>query len=281
MRLSTEIHDRDAAGFVHVYPVVSRRAQGVSIGINLNPNRACNWRCLYCQVEGLQRGAAPAIDLGLLEHELETFLHAVVNGDYMERHVPEESRRLNDVAFSGNGEPTTSKQFAECVTAVSGVLERFDLLGKLKLVLITNGSLVQRPEVQRGLAVLATGGGEVWFKLDAATRAGRQLLNDVDLPDARVEENLALCSLLCPTRLQTMALALDGEPPSEADQRAWLELVQRLLEQGVVLRDVLLYGLERKAFQPEAPRLSKLPTEWLEAFAQRIRALGLEVHVHP
>ena len=47
----------------YVYPVVSRRAGGVSIGINLNPNNACNWRCVYCQVPDLKRGAAPAIEL--------------------------------------------------------------------------------------------------------------------------------------------------------------------------------------------------------------------------
>ncbi len=61
--LSTTDHSRDGAGLSYVYPVVSRRAGGVSVGINLNTNNACNWRCIYCQVPDLVRGAAPPVDL--------------------------------------------------------------------------------------------------------------------------------------------------------------------------------------------------------------------------
>jgi hypothetical protein len=44
---------------------------------------------------------------------------------------------------------------------------------------------------------------------------------------------------------------------------------------------VHLYGLARPSLQPEAPRLQRLPADWLEALAQRLRALGLTVHVSP
>ena len=80
-------HSRDIAGLTYVYPVVSRRAGGVSIGINLNPNNACNWRCVYCQVPDLKRGSAPQLDLVKLEAELRTFLHEIVHGDFMQTHV--------------------------------------------------------------------------------------------------------------------------------------------------------------------------------------------------
>ena len=107
MRLSIEDHDRDSAQLVYVYPVLSRRAGGVSVGINLNPNNACNWRCVYCQVPDLVPGMAPDIDLARLESELAGFLRRVVHGDYLAKHVPEGmpegSRVLKDVAFSGNG----------------------------------------------------------------------------------------------------------------------------------------------------------------------------------
>jgi len=42
-QLTIHNHNRDSAGYAYVYPVVSRRAGGVSVGINLNPNNACNW----------------------------------------------------------------------------------------------------------------------------------------------------------------------------------------------------------------------------------------------
>src|SRR5512144_1968706 len=93
--LTTSDHSRGSAGLTYVYPVVSRRARGVSVGINLNTNNACNWRCIYCQVPGLVRGAAPPVDVALLERELRSFLTAVLHGDFLVRRVPPGMRRLN------------------------------------------------------------------------------------------------------------------------------------------------------------------------------------------
>ncbi len=281
MRLRTDDHAREGFGYAHVYPVVSRRSRGLSIGIDLNTNRACNWRCVYCQVPGLVRGAAPEVDPALVERELDDFLGRVLHGDWLEEHVPPGSRRLNDVALSGSGEPTSSPRFAEVVEAIGRVLERHTLLGEVKLVLITNGSLVHRPAVLRGIERMSALGGEVWFKLDCATRAGRQAVNDANVADARILENLELCARACPTRVQTIAFALDGEPPPEAELEAYVALLAALRARGVPIVDVLLYGLERPSHQPEAPRLSKLPREWLDALARRIEATGLTVQVHP
>ena len=63
-------HSRDSLALNYIYVVASRRAGGLSIGINLNTNNACNWRCIYCQVPDLRRGNAPQADLELLEREL-------------------------------------------------------------------------------------------------------------------------------------------------------------------------------------------------------------------
>src|SRR5574343_535906 len=166
--LTTENHSRNSAGLLYVYPVVSRRAGGVSIGINLNPNNACNWACVYCQVENLSRGGPPPIDLLRLERELGGFLDSVLHGDFMVNHVPAEARRLVDIAFSGNGEPTSAAEFDGAVACVIRVLERFGLREQLIVRLITNGSLLYRTNVQQGLRELAAAGGEVWFKIDRA-----------------------------------------------------------------------------------------------------------------
>jgi wyosine [tRNA(Phe)-imidazoG37] synthetase (radical SAM superfamily) len=279
--LTTKDHARDVAGYTYVYPVVSRRARGVSVGINLNTNRACNWRCVYCQVPGLVLGEAPPTDLSLLERELRAMLGDIVSGDYLVRHVPEESRRLNDVAFSGNGEPTSAKDFDQAVDVVGRVLSDLGLVGKVAVVLITNGSLIHRPGVLRGLEAMAALGGEVWFKLDSATEEGRARLNGTTISGARIRENLKRCAALCPTRLQTILVGMDGEGPSAQEQDAWLDFVRGLLEEGTPIRDVLLYGLERVSHQPEADRLFKLEPAVLEAFAERVRSLGLPVSVHP
>lgn len=275
--LTTSDHSRDSAGLVYVYPVVSRRAGGVSVGINLNPNNACNWRCVYCQVPELRRGAAPAVNLAQLDRELRGFLRELVHGDFMATRVPEGARRINDVALSGNGEPTSAKEFEQVIELVEGAMADFDLLGRIRIVLITNGSLVERPGVQRGVARMATLNGEVWFKLDRATREGMALVNGTRGSPARVARNLTTCAALCRTWLQTCVFAIDGSPPSDAERAAWLALVRSVLEGGTRLEGVLVYGLARPSLQPGAERLSNVPPQWLEAFRAEIEGLGLTV----
>ncbi|MDE2309305.1 MAG: radical SAM protein [Betaproteobacteria bacterium] len=277
--LKTSDHDRDSAGLRYVYAVVSRRAGGVSIGINLNPNNACNWRCIYCQVPDLKLGTAPPLDLALLEHELRGFLHELLHGDFMQRRVPEGMRRINDIALSGNGEPTSAGEFAQVVELIAKLKQELALPAGIKLVLITNGSLVYRENVQRGLRRMAQLNGEVWFKLDRASEAGMQRINNTQISMARVRENLATAVALCPTWLQTCWFALDGEPPGRTEEDAYLDFLTGLLRDGIKPQGVLLYGLARPSLQPEAPRLAALPAQQMEAFAARIRALGMETRV--
>ena len=279
MPLSIRDHSRDSAGLLYVYPVVSRRAGGVSIGINLNPNAACNWRCVYCQVPGLVRGGAPPLDLARLERELGGLLDDVLTGDFLARHAPEGARVLKDVAFSGNGEPTSSRQLPEVVALVGRALAARGLAGTIELVLITNGSLVHQEHVQRALAAMNELGGVVWFKLDSATEAGRARINDTRIADERVRANLATAAAIAPTWIQTLMFARDGLPPSEDELEAYLTFVRALVADGVPVRGVLLYGLARPSHQPEAPELAALPRAWLEAFARRIEAAGLPVRV--
>lgn len=275
--LRTDDHRRDSAGLRYVYPVISRRAGGVSVGINLNPNNACNWACIYCQVEGLQRGGPPPIDLSLLEKELSSFLSAAVDGDFLQKNAPPEARRLVDVAFSGNGEPTSAAEFPAAVDRVGRVLRARGL--ELPVRLITNGSLLHRASVQNALQNLATLGGEVWFKLDRADSAAIQRINGVAGTPEKAQRNLQTCASLVPTWVQTCWFALDGAAPDAAARQAYCQLLQPLAAQ---LKGVHLYGLARPSMQPEAPRLSALPARELQAFADEIKkATGLRVLVSP
>lgn len=277
--LNISSHDRNSANLRYVYPVVSRRAGGVSVGINLNTDNACNWRCLYCQVPDLSRGAAPPVDLGVLESELRAFLDELLHGDFMERRVPEGLRRINDIALSGNGEPTSAAEFVEVVELIARVRRESGVPDDVRTVLITNGSLLYRDEVQQGLRKLASINGEVWFKLDRASEAGMTLVNDTRIGLDKVRTNLVMAISLCPTWLQTCWFALDGEPPSAQDEEDYLEFVSALLAEGGGLQGVLLYGLARPSLQPEAARLSNLPEDAMQRFADRIRGLGVEVRL--
>ncbi len=274
-------HDRDSAGMTYVYPVVSRRAGGVSVGINLNPNNACNWACVYCQVPDLVRGAAPEIDLAQLQTELRAMLAGILHGDFMQTQVPEGARRLNDIALSGNGEPTSAKVFPQVIDLIGRVMADFALIGKIKLVLITNGSLADRPRVQEGLKKMAALNGEVWFKFDSATAAGMRAINQTRISPDRQFERLAATARLCPTWLQSCVFAMDGAAPADTEQAAYLAAMARIRQDGIPLQGVLLYGLARPSMQPQAGRLSTLPAAWLDAFAEKIRAAGLPVKVSP
>ena len=276
--LTTANHDRDSAGLTYVYPVVSRRSGGLSVGVNLNPNNACNWRCVYCQVPDLRRGAAPATDLARLEGELRGLLEAVASGAFYRRfEVPPALQGVRDIAISGNGEPTSAAEFDRVAELVGRVALDFGLLGKIKLVLISNGSLARREGVQTGLRRWAGLGGEVWFKLDSATAAGMLRVNGVRRAPASLLLDLEAAAAACPTWLQTCLFAFDGGPPSAGELRAYTDFLRLAARRNIPLRGVLLYGLARPSLQAEAPRLAALPAGWMESFAAEVRGLGLEV----
>jgi len=275
--LSIDNHDRDAAGLHYVYPVLSRRSSGVSLGINLNPNNACNWHCVYCQVPDLICGSAPHIDLDLLKLELRGFLHEVRDGKFMREHVPEGSRRLSDVAISGNGEPTSSRQFCQVIGVIEEVLNNVRLAGIIKVVLITNGSYMRRKEVQSGLKHLMEINGEVWFKIDRVRLEDVRHENGVAWGRSQIRQCIEISSRLCPTWIQTCMHAWDGMPPDKDEIAAYLDLLQRLKRDAVSIRGVLLYGLARPSMQTEARHLSPLNGSWMNSLATRIRARGYTV----
>jgi wyosine [tRNA(Phe)-imidazoG37] synthetase (radical SAM superfamily) len=275
--LKTEDHSRDSAGMRYIYPVMSRRAGGISIGINLNPNNACNWRCVYCQVPDLQRGGPPPLDLRLLEQELSGFLDSAQRGDFIAQRVPE-GVQLVDVAFSGNGEPTSAPEFLQSVELVQRVLVTHNLTGKLILRLITNGSLMDRRSVQQGVAALGRAPGEVWFKLDASSATGLARINNTRARPDLVARRLAICAELAPTWVQTCLFRMDQASMDDAELAAYLQLLAPLAKR---LKGVHLYSLARPSQQKEAPRLERLDTNDLETVAVKIRALGLTVSVSP
>jgi len=279
--LTVTDHSRDSAGLTYVYPVVSRRARGLSVGVNLNVNNACNWRCIYCQVPDLNRGGPPPVDLARLRNELSGFLKDVLQGDFLATHVPEGFRRLNDIAISGNGEPTSAREFREVVEVIGEVRGQMHVPDAVRTVLITNGSLVHRKDVRSGLSTLSGLNGQVWFKIDRATDKGMYLVNGTHIGLARVRTNLEIAARACPTWIQTCMFMIDGRKPEAAEQKAYLDFLAAAVAAGIPFQGVLLYSLARPSLQPEAPRLAALPAAWLESLARRIRALGIEVAVTP
>lgn len=275
--LTVQDHDRGRLGLRYVYAVLSRRSRGLSIGINLNPNQACNWRCVYCQVPNLKRGVAPPVDVGALAAELRNTVGEVVHGSFLERHVPEGWQGFRDIAISGNGEPTTSRELLEVVQVIRSVREEFGLGPEVKSVLITNGTMVHRPKIQEALRLLATIAGEVWFKVDAGTDAGLRRIHGVSWSVSQMRQRLGIVAPLCPTWLQSCFFADAKGEPSQGEVDAYVSFVRQAVESGLPLRGVHLYTIVRAPAQPSGVGLRPVGREWLETLALRLEELGLRV----
>src|SRR5687767_5566593 len=112
----TPLHTRHPRRFEtnrFVYPVLSRRSGGISVGVNLNPDKVCNFDCIYCQVDRTTQSETRFVEMAQLLEELEDTLQLAASGQLFEQPpfdaAPSVLRRLNDIAFSGDGEPTTYK----------------------------------------------------------------------------------------------------------------------------------------------------------------------------
>ncbi len=277
--LTTSNHDRDIAGLKYVYPVLSRRAGGLSVGINFNTNNACNWRCVYCQVPDLIKGAAPDLDLPLLEEELRGFLNDVQQGDFYQRfQVETDNRVIKDIAISGNGEPTSVKNFAQIIDLIGNVATENGVLPKSRFVLITNGSLIHQQKVRKGLKALHSYGGEVWFKFDSTTKEGRVLINEATQSVKSSLENIRISSELCTTKLQTCLFDYAGQGWPVKEKLAYLEAL-KIISATTEVKEILLYTLARPSMQPEASQLAAILPDVLNAVAEEIRQLGFKVSV--
>ena len=279
--LSTTNHSRERVGFKYIYPVISRRSGGLSIGINLNTNNACNWRCIYCQVPNLTRGNAPPVNLEKLRDELHKFINNVLTGDFYEiEKIPEKLRKIQDIAISGNGEPTTADEFGQIIKIIEGVLGDIGLLNEIKCVLITNGSLVNRDYVKEGLERLGAINGEVWFKIDSATPEGIEEINQVSGAELSAINRLNISANYCPTYIQTCVFSFDGKLPSNKEKTAYVNLLKEVKTRHIPIKGILLYGVERPSLLPEAAnKIKKLPENWLIDFAEEIKQTGFFVRI--
>ncbi len=261
--LSVRAHPRDVLGMRYVYAVRSRRAGGISIGINLSPNRRCNWRCLYCQVEDLARGASPPCDPELLATELEAALA---------RFAGEEIR---DIAFSGDGEPLSCPNVSEVAAVVAAIRAKKGLQAPVRV--ITNGSYLLKPEAQKALQVLAKAQGELWVKLDAGTREAMQRVNGVAMAPEQWLARWKAGARVLPAWVQTCAFRLAGRFPDAGFWGAYLALLEQA-HAAAPVQGVLLYTVAR-AVQVAPDLVSPASPEELQALAACIRALGISCRV--
>lgn len=274
-------HSRVFRDLIFVYPVISRRSQGLSIGINLNPDKRCNFDCVYCEVDRRTPGRTDRVDVAQLKDELRWLIRFAQEGGLAQQpkfcEVPELTRVVRDIAFSGDGEPTLIPNFSECVQAAIDVRHEFGL-DQSKLVLITDSAGLDKPDVRKGLALMAAHRFEFWCKLDAGTEEYYRTINRSLVRLDRILANITRTAKEWPIIIQSLFLKWQGEPMSPSELEAYCGRLRDIVAAGGVIREVHAYTIARPTPEAAATRLS--PGE-LEAVAATIRSrTGLSVSVY-
>jgi len=251
---------------------VSRRSRGVSIGLNLNPGRACNFNCLYCQVNRALPAAARRVSLPALKRELDVVLQAE-----RDRSLYDESpfdvlspteRGVRDIAFSGDGEPTLFGRLEEAVRIAAAARREFSL-DPAKLVLLTNATRLDKPSVRSALEFLDANHGEIWAKLDAGTEEYFRKVNRSRVQLSRILNNIIGAARIRPLVVQSLWFRLAGASPPEEEVLAYCDRINDILAARGQIKVIQIHTIARKPAEVDA---SPLTAAELDAIASAVRS---------
>ncbi len=241
-------HNRIYGSNRFVYPVLSRRSNGVSLGVNLNPDKVCNFDCIYCQVDRTTRSETRFVEMDQLLAELRTTLDFITSGEFFGdgpfKDIPPELKRLNDIAFSGDGEPTTYKNFDEIISACASLKQELEL-DDVKMVLITNASMFHRDHVKAGLQILDENRGEIWAKLEAGTEAYFQTIDRTSFKLQEIVDNIAAAAQRRSVVIQSLFMNVNGVAPSNEELLAFCSRLSEIVTAGGAIDHVQVYTVAR------------------------------------
>jgi wyosine [tRNA(Phe)-imidazoG37] synthetase (radical SAM superfamily) len=266
-----EAHPRAFEENWYVYPVLSRRAGGISIGVNLNQDKVCNFRCVYCQVDRTEKADKREVEIERLTAELDRTVELVTSEKIYRvgrfQNTPPELRRLNDIALSGNGEPTTCPRIDEAVAACADLRRRRGL-DDVKLVLITNATMFHLPKVQRAMQILGAANGQIWAKLDAGTEDYYRQVSRSAVPFARILENITQAAKARPIVIQSLFMRIHAQGPSAAELGAYCDRLGEILKAGGQIEQVQIHTVARP---PAENWVTPLSNAELNAAADLVR----------
>jgi wyosine [tRNA(Phe)-imidazoG37] synthetase (radical SAM superfamily) len=251
------------------------------VGVNLNPERRCNFDCLYCEVPRPLPGGNPPVDVEVMAAEVERTLD-YVQSDRLRQHpvlgtLPREFVQFRHVALSGLGEPTLCPNFVDVVQT----LAHLRVLGRrpyFHFVLVTNGSQLDQPNVQSGLKYF-TANDEIWIKLDAGTPEYYLKINRTPVAYDKILQNILLVGRQRPVVIQSLFVSVDGEEPPARQIEQYAQRLKELKQAGAQIALVQIYSATRPTHQPAC---SHLPLKSLSRIAQIVRcATELPVEMTP
>ena len=268
---------REWLGNRFVYAVISSRAHGLSLGVNVNPDKKCNFDCSYCEVDRRVTSTENKLDVEVMAAELRKTIAYIQSGRLAARpayhSLPSELLQLRQVALSGDGEPTLASNFNE---AIQAVIRLRAVGGFFKMVLYTNGTGLDLPQVQRGLEFL-TKSDEIWIKLDGGTQSFIDKVNRPDVPLEKILSNILLVGRRRPVIIQSLFPAVHGDEPPFEEIREFALRLKELKAGGAEISLVQIYSAARPGVNAE---WGHLPLRVLSEIAQTVRqTAGLRAEV--
>jgi wyosine [tRNA(Phe)-imidazoG37] synthetase (radical SAM superfamily) len=237
----------------------------------------CNLNCAYCEVDRAAAPRAQSLDVDRVVKELGETLELVQGGWLRQwpryRHLPDELLEVRHVALSGDGEPTLSRDF---VPATRAIVEFRQTVQPFKIVLVTNSTGLDQPDVQDGLNLLGPQ-DEIWAKLDAGTQDYFTRVNGSTTSLGRVLTNILLVAQHRPVVIQSLFPAIDGQEPPVREIDEYVHRLKELKGAGAEIPLVQIYSANRPAARHGC---SHLPLKSLSRIAQRVqRIAGLRAEV--
>ena len=268
---------REFMGNRFVYAVITSRAGGLSVGVNMNPDQRCNYDCCYCEVRRVPEKRDAQLEIQTLKQELLHVVAMAYRGHLRSLDqfamLPPELLDLKEVALSGEGEPSLVSNFDEVVREI--LLIR-NLTGPFKMVLITNGTGLHLPAVQRGLQYFEAT-DEIWIKLDTGSEGFMRRINGTAVSLEAVTNNIIALGRCRPVVIQSLFCILDGLAPSDEEVATFVHKLAELKARGAQIALVQVYSVSRA---PARPGCKHLPLARLSQIAREVRTkTGIKTEV--
>lgn len=212
-----------------VSEMASRHLKGRSIGVNLTPDKRCNYRCVYCEVDRSLAVSADEFSPAICRDELETLLTRLQREETL--------GEIRGIALAGEGEPTSCVLLPQVVAFVAEALQRYRM-PTTRLILMTNGTCLHTPWATDSLTRMREAGGEIWIKLDAGTQLHMNAVNGTLYPIEALTDKIVSAGCDGEIVLHSVFLNRQGVPPSLEEVSAYVERVKNIRTRGARIKKV-------------------------------------------
>ncbi len=243
-----------------IYGPVRSRRLGQSLGLNVLPTnyKLCSFNCVYCQCGWTAVHTIDPTDrLGDFPTP-DNFERAL-------RSAFSEQKEIDNITFSGNGEPTLHPQFEELVNIARRLKEEY--FPEAKLGVLSNSSTVSTESVRRALAKLD-------FRIMKLDAGSLEPFRKINRPHKGINYKTILNGLKSLDKITLQTMFVDGSIRNTENQevREWMERVGEIQPMNAQI-----YSLHRP---PAESSLREVPPERLrEIAAQTEEATGVAVEV--